>query len=62
VAPATVLPLAGSFGALLVLGADVIGRSLFGATEIPVGLVTAIIAAPYFLYLLRRANRLGVAG
>jgi iron complex transport system permease protein len=62
VAPATVLPLAGSFGALLVLGADVIGRSLFGPTEIPVGLVTAIIAAPYFLYLLRRANRLGVAG
>ncbi len=62
VAPAAVLPLAGACGALLVLAADVIGRQLFPPTEIPVGIVTGIIAAPYFLYLLRRANQLGVTG
>jgi iron complex transport system permease protein len=62
VAPSAVLPLTGGFGALLVLAADVAGRELFAPTEIPVGIVTAIIAAPYFLYLLRRANRLGVTG
>jgi iron complex transport system permease protein len=49
-------------GAVLVLVADLAGRLLFSPTEIPVGIVTSIIAAPYFLFLLRRANRLGVTG
>lgn len=62
VAPASVLALAAAAGALLVLAADLIGRELLSASEIPVGIVTALIAAPYFLYLLRRANRLGVSG
>jgi len=44
------------------LGLDLAGRLLFAPTEIPVGIVTSIIAAPYFLLLLRRANRLGVTG
>jgi iron complex transport system permease protein len=35
---------------------------LFSPSEIPVGIVTSIIAAPYFLFLLRRAHRVGVAG
>lgn len=62
VAPAAVLALAGAFGALLVLTADVAGRRLFAPTEIPVGIVTAILAAPYFLVLLARANRQGATG
>lgn len=62
VAPAAVLPLAGACGAFIVVGSDVVGRELFAPTEIPVGLITAILAAPYFLALLRRANRLGVTG
>jgi iron complex transport system permease protein len=49
-------------GALLVLVSDLAGRLLFSPTEIPVGIVTSVIAAPYFLWLLRRAHRLGVAG
>jgi iron complex transport system permease protein len=49
-------------GALLVLVADLAGRLLFAPTEIPVGIVTLILAAPYFLALLRRAHRLGAAG
>jgi iron complex transport system permease protein len=49
-------------GAVLVLVSDLVGRLLFAPTEIPVGIVTSIIAAPYFLALLRRASRLGVTG
>jgi iron complex transport system permease protein len=49
-------------GAVIVLVADLAGRLLFAPTEIPVGIVTSIVAAPYFLALLRRAQRLGVAG
>jgi iron complex transport system permease protein len=56
------LALAAGCGAVLVLVADLVGRLLFAPTEIPVGIITSIIAAPYFLVLLRRAHRLGAAG
>jgi iron-siderophore transport system permease protein len=49
-------------GAVLVLCADLAGRMLFSPTEIPVGIVTSVLAAPYFLALLRRAHRIGAAG
>ncbi len=62
VSPSGVLPVAAAAGALLVLAADAAGRLLFAPTEVPVGILTSIIAAPYFLFLLRRANRLGVTG
>lgn len=44
------------FGALLVLLADTITRALL-PTELPVGVVTSIIGAPYLLWLLLRNNR-----
>jgi iron complex transport system permease protein len=56
------LPLAAASGAALVVVSDLAGRLLFAPTEIPVGLITSILAAPYFLFLLRRAGRLGAAG
>lgn len=43
-------------GALLVLTADTVSRVVF-PTELPVGVVTAIIGAPYLLWLLSRVNR-----
>jgi iron complex transport system permease protein len=46
-------------GAFLCL-ADLIGRSLMPPMELPSGTVTAIIGAPYFLYLLRRKDVLSV--
>ena len=49
------LPLAAACGAALVVVSDLAGRVLFAPTEIPVGLITSILAAPYFLLLLRRA-------
>jgi iron complex transport system permease protein len=60
VSPSAVVPVAGAAGALLVLGADLAGRVPFAPTEIPVGIVTSIVAAPYFLYLLARTGRQGV--
>lgn len=48
-----VLPLAALFGAILMTGADLAAR-LVG--EIPVGVVTAVIGAPFFLVLLRRTR------
>jgi iron complex transport system permease protein len=58
----SLLPMAAGCGALLVLLADLCGRLLFAPTEIPVGLITSIVAAPYFLALLHRANRIGAVG
>ena len=49
------------FGALLVLVADLAGRLLLSPHEIPVGIVTSILAAPYFLFLLRRTTLLKAA-
>jgi iron complex transport system permease protein len=49
-------------GALLVISADLVGRRLFAPTELPVGVITAIVGAPYLLYLLARANKIGSGG
>ncbi|KGP89777.1 iron ABC transporter permease [Pontibacillus chungwhensis BH030062] len=46
------LPLSGLIGAILVIGADLIGRTLFLPNIIPAGVFTATIGAPYFIFLL----------
>lgn len=48
------LPAAMLMGALLLLLADTLGRTLFQPVEIPVGIVVSVLAAPYFLWLLGR--------
>ncbi|WP_445669819.1 FecCD family ABC transporter permease [Paenibacillus sp. FSL R10-2199] len=50
------LPVAALIGALLLLTADTIGRWILQPTEIPTGIVVAIIGAPYFLYLLAKSK------
>lgn len=49
-------------GALLLVAADLVARRLFAPTELPVGVFTAILGAPYLLYLLARANKIGSGG
>ncbi|HYH32996.1 MAG TPA: iron chelate uptake ABC transporter family permease subunit [Pseudonocardia sp.] len=44
-------------GAALTVIADLIARTAFGGTELPVGIVTAVLGAPYLLYLLARYGR-----
>lgn len=46
------LPVSALLGALLLLGADMIGKMLMANAEVPVGLVVACLGAPYFIYLL----------
>ncbi len=46
------LPASALIGGILVMGADLIGRTLFSPLEIPAGVFTASIGAPYFIYLL----------
>lgn len=53
------VPTSAALGALLLLASDIAARRLFDPVDLPVGLVTAILGAPYFLWLLARANRLG---
>lgn len=48
------IPTAALVGGLIVVLADLLGRSLFAPIELPCGVVTAAVGAPYFLYLLYR--------
>lgn len=48
------LPLSSIIGAILVLMADSIGRTFFLPVEVPAGVFTAALGAPYFIYLLYR--------
>lgn len=50
------VPLSALYGGVFLCAADTIGRSLLPPMEIPSGIVTALIGAPYFLYLLRRQD------
>ncbi|MGC4376799.1 iron ABC transporter permease [Fictibacillus sp. Mic-4] len=50
------LPVSGLIGGLIVLIADLAGRTLFSPLEVPAGVFTAAVGAPYFLYLLFKTN------
>jgi iron complex transport system permease protein len=52
----TLLPVTALLGSVLLLLADTIGKNLLAPTEIPVGIVTAILSAPYFIYLLMKTK------
>jgi iron complex transport system permease protein len=49
-----VLPASALFGAAFLVGCDVLSRTLMAPVEIPVGVVTAILGGPFFLWLLVR--------
>lgn len=55
------IPASALLGALLLVLADMVARTIMAPSEIPVGVVTALGGAPFFIYLLRRkgfaANR-----
>jgi ABC-type Fe3+-siderophore transport system permease subunit len=52
---ARLLPASALIGALLLVAADAVGRGIHPPLELPAGLITAVIGAPYFLYLLMRS-------
>lgn len=47
-----IVPVAGLFGAVMVMAADLIGKNIIPPQQFPVGLVTAMIGAPFFMFLL----------
>ncbi|MDT8441589.1 MAG: iron ABC transporter permease [Desulfuromonadales bacterium] len=52
------LPASALAGATFLVLADALSRQLYAPAEIPVGVVTALLGAPFFLYLLRAQRTL----
>lgn len=52
------LPLSVLSGAIFLIGADVVARTILAPSEIPIGVITALCGAPFFLYLLRRRTKM----
>lgn len=52
------LPASMLLGACLMMGADSLARVLAAPAEVPIGIITAIVGAPFFLYLLLRQRSL----
>ncbi|OPC83566.1 iron ABC transporter [Embleya scabrispora] len=52
----------GLVGAATLLAADLAARLAFSPTELPVGIVTGAVGAPYLMWLLARTNRAGKGG
>ncbi len=48
------IPASALIGALLLIGGDVAGRLVVAPAELPIGIVTALVGAPFFLWLLLR--------
>jgi len=55
------LPASALFGAALLLGCDLVSRTLVTPAELPIGIITALGGAPFFLYLLLRDRKLRFA-
>ncbi|MHB0912771.1 MAG: FecCD family ABC transporter permease [Armatimonadota bacterium] len=50
------IPSAALIGAAFMIAADALARTVLAPSEVPVGVVTALLGAPFFLYLLRRTG------
>ena len=51
-----IIPTAMILGALLVVVADTLGRTLIAPAQLPAGLMIALVGGPYFVWLLRRSR------
>lgn len=51
------LPSSMMFGAIFLVGTDTLARSVIQPTEIPVGIITALFGAPFFVYLLKARKK-----
>jgi cobalamin transport system permease protein len=53
----TLVPASALLGALLLLWADVLARTAWAPTELPLGAITAIVGAPFLVYLCSRVGK-----
>ena len=51
------IPASAAVGAAFVVIADLLARTIISSGELPVGIITALIGAPFFIYLLRRTGK-----
>lgn len=51
-----VLPASVLFGAVFLIGCDLVARTAFAPVELPVGIITAVVGGPFFLWLLMRSS------
>ena len=51
------LPVTALAGAIFLMAADTLARTLFAPSELPVGVLMALLGGPFFLYLLRKSKR-----
>lgn len=51
------LPVSAFTGAILLIAADTVARTIMEPRELPIGVITAFLGAPFFAYLLRRRKR-----
>ncbi|GGS09594.1 FecCD family ABC transporter permease [Deinococcus sedimenti] len=56
---ATLLPASALLGATLLILADLLARTVAAPAEVPIGILTALLGAPFFLYLLRQRRAEG---
>jgi iron complex transport system permease protein len=54
----TLIPASVLGGAVLMLLADLLARNILSPLELPLGIITALIGGPYFLWLLHRTRRM----
>ncbi|MGL4345047.1 MAG: FecCD family ABC transporter permease [Cellulosilyticaceae bacterium] len=51
------LPMSGLFGMIFLLMCDNISRGLLSSGEIPIGIITSVFGAPYFMYLIYKDRK-----
>ncbi|MBR1432554.1 MAG: iron ABC transporter permease [Ruminiclostridium sp.] len=47
-----IMPLSALLGSIYLMWADALARSAFGAAELPLGIITAFVGAPFFMFLM----------
>ena len=52
------IPFSALLGALLILIADTLGRTLIAPNEIPASIIVALIGGPFLIFLLRKSDRI----
>jgi iron complex transport system permease protein len=56
----SILPLSMLFGAAFLALCDLVARTVISPNELPIGIVTAFVGAPFFVVVLRTAKRVGL--
>ena len=52
-----VIPVSAVFGAIFMIICDIIARRIMAPMELPIGVISALIGGPFFIFLLRNARK-----